>query len=195
MNAVPDPECGCEHEFVIVLSGVAGLGEDVMNALFEAGCDDATPSLRFGRLYLTFARVAPTLKGAILTAIRDVKRAGVGAEIVSVDNCNLVSQSDIGRRIGRSRQMVGQYVSGKRGPGKFPPPVCDLTEGHPLWAWCEVSYWLWQNGIIGEDVVQESRDVAVINSVLDLIRYRDFDPSLMAEVFRLFEVPTSEVPV
>ncbi|GAC1451010.1 MAG: hypothetical protein NVSMB9_35830 [Isosphaeraceae bacterium] len=185
------PECAREHEFVLVLSGVDGIGANVMDALFDAGCDDATPSLRFGRVYLTFSRVATSLKNAILSAIRDVKRSGIGAEIVFVDRCNLVSQADIGRKIGRSRSMVGQYLSGKRGPGKFPAPVCDLAEGHPLWAWCEVSYWLWENGMIGEDVVRESREIAVINSVLELFRYRSYDPSLSEEVFRLLEAPAS----
>ena len=103
-----------------------------------------------------------------MSAIRDIRKAAIGAEVLCVDNCNLVSQADIGRRIGRTRQMVSQYVSGKRGPGNFPAPVCDLTEGYPLWMWCEVSYWLWENGIIGENVLRASQDVAVINSVLEL---------------------------
>ena len=87
-----------EHEFVLVLDGVEELGRRVMDALYEAGCDDATPSVRFGRVYLTFAREAASLKEAILSAIRDVKRAEIGAEALSVDRCNLVSQADISRR-------------------------------------------------------------------------------------------------
>ncbi|CAN5775734.1 hypothetical protein BH23PLA1_BH23PLA1_16630 [soil metagenome] len=180
-------DCAREHEFVLVLSGVSELGPRVMDALFEAGCDDATPSVRFGRVYLTFARVAPTLKEAILSAIRDVRRAGIGASVLYVDDCNLVTQADIARRIKRTRQQVGQYIYGKRGPGHFPGPVCDLAEGHPLWMWCEVSCWLWQNGIVGEDVLEESRAVAVINSVLDLLHQRGHDSDLVEEVFRLVE--------
>jgi hypothetical protein len=106
-----------------------------------------------------------------------------------VDDCNLVSQADIARRIKRTRQQVGQYVSGKRGPGSFPAPVCDLTEGHPLWMWCEVSYWLWENGIVGDDVLEASRVVAAINSVLDFLHQRQHDALLVEEVLRIAEEP------
>jgi len=184
-NVETENRCDQEHEFVLVLSGVTDLGPPVMDALFEAGCDDATPSIRFGRVYLTFARVAKSLKAAILSAIENVQGARIGASVLYVDNCNLVNQADIARRIDRTRQMVGQYISGKRGPGKFPPPICDLTEGYPLWAWCEVSYWLHENGIVGEDVLRESREVAIINNVLDYVHQQQWDPALAAEVFRL----------
>ena len=81
--------------------------------------------------------------------------------------------------------MVNQYVSGKRGPGSFPAPVCDLTDGYPLWQWYEVACWLWQKGIVGEAVLRASQDIAVINRVLKLIHLRKLDPSLAEEVFRV----------
>ena len=180
-------DCGCEHDFVLVLDGVKEIGPRVMDALFEAGCDDATPSLRFGRVYLTFTREAPSLREAILSAIRDVKRANIGASVLYIDDCNLVSQADIARRIGRTRQMIGQYISAARGPGNFPAPVCDLTVGHPLWQWCEVSYWLFQNGIVSETVLEESRVIAVINSTLEFLHQRAYDSSLVEEIFRMCE--------
>jgi hypothetical protein len=188
-NMMTKGDCSCEHEFVLVLSGVTELGPHVMDALFVAGCDDATPSVRSGRVYLTFVREAPSLRDAVLSAIRDVMRAKIGASVLFVDNCNLVSQADIARRIGRTRQQVGQYVSGKRGPGNFPGPVCCLTEGHPLWMWCEVSYWLCENGIVGEGVLEASRVVAAINSVLDFLHQQQHDASLVEEVFRLAKEP------
>lgn len=185
MSMARKKDCAREHEFVLVLSGVAELSPRVVDALFDAGCDDATASLRFGRVYLCFAREAPTLRDAVLSAIRDVGRARIGASVLLVDDCNLVSQADIARRINRTRQQVGQYVSGKRGPGHFPPPVCDLTEGHPLWHWCEVSYWLWQNGIVGEDVLTEARDIAAINGALEYHHQRQHDSALIEEVCRI----------
>lgn len=182
-------DCACEHEFVLVLSGVTDLSAAVMDALFEAGCDDATPCVRLGRVYLTFVRTASSLRDAVLSAIRDVLRARIGASVLRVDDCNLASQADIARRIKRTRQQVGQYVSGKRGPGNFPAPVCDLTEGHPLWMWCEVSYWLWENGIVGEDVLEASRVVAAINSALELLHQRQHDASLVDEVLGIVDSP------
>ncbi len=125
--------CDVEHDFVLVLAGVSDLTPEQEDALFEAGCDDATISLRFGTIYLTFARFAPTLKEAVLSALRDVRRTDIGAVVRYVDECNLVTQAEIARRIKRSRQLVNQYITGKRGPGGFPGPDCTITEEKPLW--------------------------------------------------------------
>lgn len=178
-------DCVREHEFVLVLSGVTELGPRVVDALFEAGCDDATPSLRYGRVYLSFAREAPSLKDAILSAIRDVGRARIGAGVLCVDDGDLVSQADIARRINRTRQQVGQYVSGKRGPGNFPGPACGLAEGHPLWRWREAAGWFWENGIVDDDVLDEARAVAAINAALEYHHQRQGDSALVEEVYRI----------
>ena len=87
--------CDTEHDFVLVLAGVTDLTPEQEDVLFEAGCDDATISLRFGTIYLTFARFAPTLKEAVLTALRDVRRANIGAAVRYIDECNLVTQAEI----------------------------------------------------------------------------------------------------
>src|SRR5438445_11796888 len=102
--------------FTLLLTGIDDLTDEVANALFEAGCDDATPSMRNGVVRLGFDREAKTLKDALLTAIRDVKKSGVGAEVSRIDVDGLVTQSGIARRIRRSRQVVSQYITGQRGP-------------------------------------------------------------------------------
>ena len=89
----PNP-CNSEHEFVLVLSGSTDLDDSLMDALFEAGCDDATPSLKYGRISMMFTRVAPSFQEAVYTAIRDVKKTGL-ADVYSMDECSLVSQADI----------------------------------------------------------------------------------------------------
>jgi len=175
-------DCVGNHEFVLVLSGVPVLDERVMNALFEAGCDDATPSLRFGVVSLTFDREAVSRKEAILSAIRDVIRAGIGARVKSVDDCHLVTQADIARRIDRSRQLVHQFIAGVRGRGGFPGPVCHLNEGAPLWRWSEVATWLWRNDMIKEEIVRTAREVEMINGVLEMQSLRQEAPELLDEV-------------
>ena len=104
-----------EYDFALILSGVPELTTDVEDGLFKAGCDDATLSMQFGSLYLEFSRSAPSLKDAILSAIRDVRKAGVGAEVWRVDSHDLVTPSEIARRIGRTRQLVHQYITGEIG--------------------------------------------------------------------------------
>ncbi len=187
----PKTACEREYDFVLVLTGIAEVTPEAENAFFEAGCDDATISVRFGRVFLTFSRTAPSLKQAVLSAIRDVKRANTAADVLRVDGCNLVSQADIARKIGRSRQAVHQYITAARGPGGFPAPACAITDGVPLWYWCEVAYWLRQNDMITEDDLREAQDVAAINSVLDLLYQRHLDPALAEELVRtLGPLPT-----
>ena len=176
--------CNSEHEFVLVLSGSTDLDDSLMDALFEAGCDDATPSLKYGRISMMFTRVAPSFQEAVYTAIRDVKKTGL-ADVYSMDECSLVSQADIARRIGKSRQYVGQCIAGTKGPGGFPGPVCGISEGHSLWSWCEVSFWLWENGISSKEKLDESRTVAAINAILDWNRQRLNDPLRTEELMQL----------
>jgi hypothetical protein len=177
--------CESEHDFVLILDGISDLAPAMEDALYEAGCDDATISVRAGRVYLTFSRTAPTMREAILSAIRNVHEANIGARVLRVDSCNLVTQSEIARKLDRTRQLVSQYIAGTRGPGGFPAPACNIRDGAPLWYWCEVASWLWQNDMIKEDVARAARDTAAINSALVLDYYRGMDPDLVDEAIRL----------
>ncbi len=173
-----------EHDFTLVLSGISELTREVQDAFFEAGCDDATLSMRCGRPFLTFSRTAPSLKDAILSAISDVKKANIGAEVLRIDCCNLVTQSEIAHKIGRTRQLVHQYITGERGPGGFPPPACNVSDDGdaPLWYWCEVAYWLYQNNMITEEALRDARALSLINDVLELNYQKKIEPKLTKEV-------------
>jgi transcriptional regulator with XRE-family HTH domain len=140
--------------------------------------------MRQGRPYITFSRRAPSIREAILSAIDNVRNAKIGADVLRVDYCNLVTQADIARKINRSRQLVSQYMSGERGPGGFPPPACAITEKVPLWLWCEVAYWLWQNNMVKEDVLRDAQDVELINNVLELARHKADKPESTREVIQ-----------
>jgi hypothetical protein len=176
--------CECDHEFTLVLTGVNELTSEMIDALYEAGCDDATIAIRSGRPFITFARAASSIKQAILSAINNVEGAGIGAQVLRVDYCNLVTQADIARRIGRTRQLVHQYMMGTRGPGGFPGPVCEIAEGTPLWYWCEVAYWLWENDMIKESALRDAEEVDVINAVLELRWQKLHKPELAEEVMK-----------
>jgi hypothetical protein len=173
-----------DYEFALVLAGVTVLARKVEDALYEAGCDDATIAMRSGRLFLTFSRTASSLKDAILSAIRDVRKARIGAQLLRVDYRSLVTQSDIARNLGRSRQLIHQYMTGQRGPGGFPPPVCEVAEETALWRWCEVAQWLFQNDMIKEEVLRDAEEVDAINSVLEIERQKRTQRKLTEEVSR-----------
>jgi hypothetical protein len=174
--------CESEFDFTLLLEGISRIDDASEKALFEAGCDDATLSVRSGRVFLTFSRSAPSMKDAILGAVRNVHDAEIGATVLRVDICDLVTQADISRRMGRSRQLVHQYISGARGPGSFPAPACNITDGVHLWYWCEVAYWLWQSDLIKQEVLREAQELAVINSVLELEHQRHIEPALTREI-------------
>ena len=176
--------CEREYDFSLVLLGVNELTTKVEDAFFEAGCDDATLSIAYGRVWMEFSRTAPSLKDAVLSAIRDVRKAGIGADVLQVDECNLVTQAEIARRIGRSRQLVHQFITGQRGPGAFPPPVCHLRAETPLWEWCAVSFWLCENNMIRSEELNNAEVIAAINTALACSHQRGRNPQLIEEVTR-----------
>lgn len=155
-----------EYDFALVIDGVTEITPEIENAPFDAGCDDATISMTHGRVYVEFSRSAESLEAAILSAISEIHNARIGAIVLRVDECDLVSQSEIARRIGRSRQLVHQYLAAQRGPGGFPPPACHLREETPLWQWCEVSHWLYDNNLICREVLEQAETVNAINAAL-----------------------------
>lgn len=184
MNEPQLKACETEHDFALIVDGVSTLTQDVEDALFNAGCDDATLSMQYGLLYLEFSRAANSLRDAILSAIRDVQSAGIGAVVLRVDECDLVTLAEIARRIGRSRQLVHQYSIGKRGPGRFPPPECHIADHAPLWAWCAVSYWLVQNHLLRPEESWNAEVVEAINNYLERERQRMRHPELLNEIER-----------
>src|SRR5438128_9043756 len=103
-----------EHDFALIVGGVQSLTSDIEDALFKSGCDDATLSIQYGLLYVEFSRTATSMQAAILSAIRDVRKARVSARVLRVDECDLVTPAEIARRIKRSRQLVFQYMNGQR---------------------------------------------------------------------------------
>ncbi len=106
-----------------------------------------------------------------------------------MNDSSLVTQAEIARKIGRSRQLVYQYITGARGPGNFPAPTCDITDGVALWRWCEVAHWLWQNGMLKQDVFRDVLDVSTINSVLDFIHHQQRDPEVVNHLFEDLRTP------
>ena len=126
-----------EHHFELTVKGK--LTDDRIDALFEAGCDDATFSARDGMAFAAFDREALSLLDAILSAIEAVESVE-GLEVLHVDPDELVWASEIASRTRRSRQSVNQLVKGQRGPGGFPPPASHATR-NPLWRWSQVEGW------------------------------------------------------
>ena len=153
------------YSFTLVIDGDAGTDERI-NALFEAGCDDATFSHGSTISYGDFDREAASLLEAVLSAVEAVESVQ-GLRVRRVDEEDLVSVNEIGARLGRSRQSVNQLIAGDRGDGTFPQPL-GRTRGHGrVWSWSEVAEWAG----VGFDA-ETSEVLQAINGALALRRGR-----------------------
>ena len=128
-----------DHQFTLVLQG--NLNHDqTLDALFEAGCNDAT----FGTVdqvgYAEFVREASSFGEAVRSAIEDVESVP-GIKVQRIEPDDLVTMAEIAERLGRSRESVRLLIQGARGPGGFPAPVSHLRAKSRLWRWSEVALW------------------------------------------------------
>ncbi len=154
------------HQFTLIVNGPDLQDETVINALFEAGCDDATIGRADGIQYVDFDREAAGFEEAILSAVTDIESID-GVEVVRIADAGLVSMADIATRTGRTRESVRLLVTGARGPGGFPPPVTDPRGRYRLWHWSDVAHWL--TTYLGEESsAQEDAIVSVINAGLEI---------------------------
>jgi len=132
------------YSFTIACAPAEG-GRDsdqIVDALFEAGCDDALVVERAGAFIVEFDREAATFAKAIFTAFDAICQAGLRP--VRIEPDPLVSATEIAERSGLTRAAISNYVKGTRGQG-FPIPVARLDTTSPLWQWTEVMRWLQGN--------------------------------------------------
>ena len=74
----PTPQtCDRQYHFALIVGGVSELTSAVEDALFRAGCDDATVSMQHSRLYIEFSRSTVSLEAAIISAIHDATSVGI----------------------------------------------------------------------------------------------------------------------
>jgi hypothetical protein len=155
------------HMFTLVLDRQPT--DDELDALYEAGCDDAAfqygPAKSLGR----FDREAPTLADAIASAVRNVESTGL--VVLRVLDEDMLTLADIADRIGQSRESVRRYAAGERGPGGFPPPANPVRQGTVFYRWSEVVPWLRER--LGLDVPEVDPALVFANLVLQARQHRD----------------------
>lgn len=125
------------HEFSLVIDH--NPSEDELDALYDAGLDDATP--QYGAhmaAHVHVHRDGGTLAEAITSAVRQAVHAGF--QVLGVYTEDLVTLKTIAARIDRTYEGVRRLASGSRGPGGFPEPAGG--DGYALYSWVEVSRWL-----------------------------------------------------
>ncbi|MCD8573740.1 MAG: hypothetical protein LRY30_01010, partial [Gammaproteobacteria bacterium] len=82
------------------------------DSLYESGCDDALINFRDNAVYLDFDRESDSLENAVISAIQSVESSRVGAEVVAVTPEDLVSESDIAKRL--NKKKTNGVVMGQR---------------------------------------------------------------------------------
>lgn len=150
------------------------LTDGVVDALYEAGADDALLGRSNGVFFADFTREADTLLEAVISAIETIENAGVGARAVRVEPDDLVSIADIARRAGRTNEGIRLLIRGDRGPGGFPAPTTRIGSGRSrIWRWAEVEEWFrrYENH---PDVAGAESYSATIALVNDFLRMRTF---------------------
>jgi hypothetical protein len=73
------------YEFVVTLAKGAEHSDELVEALFEAGCDDGSVWSRGVVVQIGFSREAESLEAAIRSAIGDVQKAGVDVGQVTLE--------------------------------------------------------------------------------------------------------------
>jgi len=175
--------------FTLLVDGPDLQSEQNLDALFEAGCDDATFGSREHIQYADFHRQAPTLAQALSSAIRDVQAAVPGSRVLRVEPEEFVSLSAIATRTHRSREYVRLLAEGKRGPGGFPSAVRWIDARTRVWRWSDVAEWF-ETCMGKAPAPRTDVDVIVIfNGLLEAGRHvqrlsRDQDREAVAEFVR-----------
>ena len=134
-----------------------------LDALFEVGCDDAIVSLgKKGMISLDFIRDGLEANSAILSALRDVKKAIPDAKLLEASP-DFVTTTELSKILDHSRQNARMLMIKKDSP----PPA---HMGSPsFWHLSEVFDWLIKdNKIINYHVDNTIIDIANVTKKVNL---------------------------
>ena len=164
------------HRFTLIVEGADLQSPESQEALYEAGCDDATFGLVDGVHYAEFDREAGSYGQALASAMADIREAVPGARITHVEPDELVTMAEIAERLGRSRESIRLLVAGERGPGDFPAPISHIRTRSRLWRWPDVLRWFAtryedEYGKRLVEVPDESHITAMVNGYLTYKKY------------------------
>ncbi len=124
------------------LGTASSSSRELVERLGEAGCDDAVIGTgQPGRIALDFTREARSVKDAMISALRDVKKAIPDAELIEVTP-DFVGLTDVAEIAGVSRQNMRKLMLAH--PATFPAPVHEGSAS--VWHLARVLQWLAERG-------------------------------------------------
>ena len=145
--------------------------DELVERLGEAGCDDATVGMgQPGRIALLFSREGASAFEALVSALKDVKRAVPSARLVEAGP-DFVGLTDVAELAGVSRQNMRKLMLNHA--IDFPPPVHEGSAS--VWHLSDILEWLTARG--GYDIKVDVADVAKSAKQINLAREaRELEP-------------------
>lgn len=80
-----------EHDFTCILNAPK-VTDDLVNRVFDAGCDDGVVASHGNVVSVSFGRQAISLEEAILSAVQDLAAAGIHVVRVETDEHAMIDQ-------------------------------------------------------------------------------------------------------
>jgi hypothetical protein len=144
------------------------LDDDQTNDLIAASLGDLSWVEIDGRVLAILHTACDNPVGSAVEVAHRIEHGLPRAKVLGVDE-DLVSISDISRRIGASRETIRLWVAGKRGPGGFPAPSGSVGGGErgstKVWSWATVNGWLGEHyRLADEDEHLTPQQVAEVNA-------------------------------
>ena len=127
--------------FSLIIEGPDLDDDDLLDALFEAGCDDALFGGSNGVQCADFHREAERIEDAVLSAIGDVEQVE-GVRVVGLVDQELVTLEQIMERTGRPPAELRMLANGESGADAFPAACDDPRRAERVWRWREIADWL-----------------------------------------------------
>ena len=154
------------------LPNVDGDPEEHLDALFEAGCDDATVGIGLpGCIALNFCREALSAAEAIRFAIADVRQAIPDATLLEIgpDLVNITDMAELlSERVSPiTRQAMRKYAFNQVAKTKSPFPPAAVTSNTPLWHLHDALSWMVNNEKIDESSADSLVKLAQATFVLN----------------------------
>jgi predicted DNA-binding transcriptional regulator AlpA len=145
--------------------------DDIVERLGEAGCDDATVGVgQPGRIALLFSREAASAFEALVSALKDIKRAVPSARLVEAGP-DFVGLTDVAEVAGVSRQNMRKLMLSHA--IDFPAPVHEGSAS--VWHLSDILDWLTERG--GYDIKADVADVAKSAKQINLAKeVRELEP-------------------
>lgn len=168
------------YSFGLIVAGVDFSDDDVVNAAFKAGIEDASFAVRDGSSVVYVDREATSYIEALIGTIIELEAALPGSKVAGIQENDLVGTSGAALITDRSRQNLHQHIQGRRGSRDFPAPLTWLDQGRPVWLRGDVLRW-GKRELILQDPRSSAAEVdlawpSLVSGVFHMVRASLHDP-------------------